>query len=63
MEGDTEKRLGDSVCEIVRTSVLFCWFPGPKLMIERDSLGHSYLIVRGEKIGPMCVMYNYIRRG
>ena len=33
--------------------VLFCWFSGPAVMIERDSWGHSYLIVRGEILGFM----------
>ena len=33
--------------------VLFCWFPGTEVMIERDSWGHSYLIVRGEILGFM----------
>ena len=33
-----------------RTLVLFCWFLGP-VMINRDSWGHSYSIVRGEILG------------
>ena len=32
---------------------LFCWFLGVRVMINRDSWGYSYLIVRGEILGFM----------
>ena len=34
-----------------RTLVLFCWFLRTEVMINRDSWGYSYSIVRGEILG------------
>ena len=31
--------------------VLFSWFLGAEVMINRDSWGHLYLVVRGEILG------------
>ena len=31
--------------------VLFCWFFGAEVMINRNSWGHSYSVVRGEILG------------
>jgi hypothetical protein len=32
-------------------TVLFCWFSRTVVMINRDSRGHQYSIVRGEILG------------
>ena len=33
-------------------SILFCWFSGLDIMINRDSRGHLYSNDRGEILGP-----------